>query len=111
MKHPEAIEKLFKLIEIPDRDSTLMKSEDRRLALYRWIEKYLEHIEEKQLILSSKRVTATNHDFICEKIAHDCVDELIDKRMIEFTIAEHSYTAEMWAFKATKGLKYSKKKV
>lgn len=111
MKHPEAIEKLFEIIEIPDRETVLLKTEDRKKALHDWVNTYVASIEETQLTIAAKKVTMDNHDFICEKIAHDCIDALMESKLIEFTVAENSYTASMWGLRSLKALKFINKKV
>lgn len=105
MNYPDAVGELFKILEIPDRNTGLMKSEDRKQSLYNWLNKYLGHIKQSQLVISSKELTIDNHEFICETIVHDCLDNIIESNLVRFTVEDHKYTAEMWALKSYKHIK------
>ena len=102
MRKPEAIEALINLIEHSSPDK-------RREALGGWMSRYVAHIHEAQLIVAPKQLSIDNHDFICHKITHDCLDSMLEKDLVRFTVRDHEYIAEMWALRSFKHIKDFKK--
>jgi hypothetical protein len=67
-----------------------------------WLEKNKDNIVEitnTQLTLNSKTMDLETHDLICETIAHQCVDDLIESNSAQFTVKERSYSVTFWSLR------------
>lgn len=68
---------------------------ERKAKLDLWIAKYLKIVTCSQLTVGNMKLNSENHDFICEKVAHDCIDELMHSQIFDFDVKDHEYKAEI----------------
>jgi len=100
---------LFKVIDQKD-DNQFNHSQTRRKLLNQWLDKWLLEVESSQLIMNPKHMTSEFKDFILNKLASECNEELIEE-VIDFKMTDRRIEGKMFAIRKQKvGNEKDKKK-
>lgn len=86
-KHP-AIKELLEIVRL--------RSElERHARVIQWKNKWIEEVENRQLVLNKKKLSSEDHDMICEHIVKQGIDQIIEEKLVAFDINDRYYASKM----------------
>ena len=83
------------LLDIIECDCKL----ERECRFFAWKNKWIVPIEKHQLILNRSTMSLDDHDFTCEHLAKLCVEDLMDKNIVEIKTTQNNYSARLLVIK------------
>ena len=72
---------------------------ERECRFFAWKNKWVTSIEKSQLVLNRSTMSSEDHDFTCEYLTRLCVEELLEKNIVNITTTQNSYTAKIMVIK------------
>lgn len=91
------LKELEQIIETKD-DNQFLHSQTRKRLLDQFIAKWIIEIKASQSVINQKHMTSEFRDFILNKLAQDCNEELIEQVM-DFTFKEKRIQGKILAIR------------